>query len=144
MQKGFIYTHFKKATCCLIFLFSFLVSFSSVNNNHHVYVQINNQTSIDTDQLDYDEFSITSIGHLTESPENPAEGESNSGIENEKENENETDDEKDELIGHLNLVEIVFDVFSQKESYLHKSEFLSHGAFVPFYILFHSWKSFLA
>lgn len=143
MQKGFINTHFKKATCCLVFLFSFLFSFSSVNYDHHVRVDISDETSINSDQLDYSEFSLSSIGHLTELPENPAEGESNTEIENEKENENETDDDKDEIVGHLYFVEIVFNVYSQKESYLHTSEVLSHGAFVPFYILFHSWKSFL-
>lgn len=141
MQKGFIPTYFKKAICCLVFLFSFLFSFSFLNYDHHVRVNISDETSVNSDQLDYNEYAVYSIGHLTQLPENPAEGESNTEIENEK--ENETDDDKDELIGHLNFFEILSDVFSQNESYLYTSQFLSQGTLVPFYILFHSWKSFL-
>ena len=141
MQKRFIYTYFKKAICCLAFFFSFIFSFSSIGDDHHVRLNFSDETSINSDQLDYYEFSLSSIGHLSELPENPAEGESNTEIENEK--ENETDDDKDELIGYFNIVEILANVFSRKESYLYASPFFSKGTLVPFYILFHSWKSFL-
>ena len=144
MNKGITHTYFKKAACCLVFLFSFLFSFSSVYKDHHVHLNVADETSIDGDQLDYFEFSLTAHGHLSELPENPSESENSSDVENEKENENETDDEKDELAGHHNFDDILLDVYSQKEKSQLTSDFFKQGTVVPFYILFHSWKSFLA
>lgn len=142
MQKTNTLTIFKKTTCCLVFLFSFLFSFSAHYDNH-VRVSVSNKTSIDSEEIDYAEFSLTSIGHLNEFPENPSEGESNSSIENEKENENETDDDKDEIIGEHFLHNVFIDFYSIKEKSIRNSDISNQGTLVPFYILFHSWKSHL-
>lgn len=147
MQKVKTHTFFKKTTCCLVFLFSFLFSFSA-HYDKHVRINVSDETTIDSDQISYTEFSLSSIGHLNELPENPSEGESNSGIENEKENEkeneDETDDDKDEIFGHYFLHNILIDFYSLNEKSIGNSDIINQGTVVPFYILFHSWKSFLA
>ncbi len=141
VQKGILNIHFKKTVCCLVFLFSFFFSFSSVYNDRHVYVNVDDETTIDSERLDYSEFSLTSNGHLNESPENPAEGESNPDFEKEK--ESETDDDKDELTRHQPIFGILFRFNSLQKESVFSDKFFRTESPVPFYILFHSWKSFL-
>jgi hypothetical protein len=142
VQKGILNIGLKKTVCCLVFLFSIFSSFSSVYYDRHVFVNVDDETTIDSEQLDYTEFSLTSNGHSSESPENPAESDNSSEIEKEK--ESETDDDNDEIDEKFVFdVLLIHEVCRQEKTRL-VSELNSQGTIVPFYILFHSWKSFLA
>jgi hypothetical protein len=127
--------NFLKVVPVLIFIFLFSnISFACINLSSSSFE--NNFALFHNDDL----FLFSSAHHPDEIPEAPDEAPINN---NEKSSEKESEDDRDDELFGFDFTQLLQVKTVRTITFFHFQSELSASEKIPFYILFHSWKSFL-